>query len=139
MECTLELKEDLYWSDGTPISTYDIEFTIKVLLNPSFEGNRGNHLLNIVGALEYKEGIKKDIEGIGILNDKNIKFQFIKPDESFKRRLLLPIIPKHIFKKYPVKEFPQKVTQEKFVSCGPYNLKGFTKKTLSFKKMIHSI
>ncbi|QPR80622.1 hypothetical protein I6G77_27780 (plasmid) [Bacillus tropicus] len=134
MECTLELKEDLYWSDGTPISTYDIEFTIKVLLNPSFEGNRGNHLLNIVGALEYKEGIKKDIEGIGILNDKNIKFQFIKPDESFKRRLLLPIIPKHIFKKYPVKEFPQKVTQEKFVSCGPYNLKGFTKKNFKFQK-----
>ncbi|HHB1887435.1 ABC transporter substrate-binding protein [Bacillus cereus] len=134
MECTLELKEDLYWSDGTPISTYDIEFTIKVLLNPSFKGNRGNHLLNIMGALEYKEGIKKDIEGIEILNDRNIKFQFIKPDESFKRRLLLPIIPKHIFEKYSVNEFLHKVIDEECVSCGPYKLKSFTKNNFKFQK-----
>lgn len=73
---TFTLKDDLVWSDGTPITSKDVAFPFYVMADPSYDGPQDlvNGTYAISGIKEYNEGKTDKISGIEIVNDKTIKF-----------------------------------------------------------------
>ncbi|MPQ43715.1 ABC transporter substrate-binding protein [Clostridium tarantellae] len=80
---TFKLKEGLKFSDGSPLTTEDVAFTLTVLADPNYDG-----VMDIVnatpikGAKAYKEGKASEIEGIKVVDDKNISITLDKPTAS---------------------------------------------------------
>ncbi len=69
------LKEDLKFSDGTPLTTEDVAFTYTIACDSSYDGPVD--LVNgtkIKGAKAYKEGTATSVEGINVIDDRNIEF-----------------------------------------------------------------
>ena len=69
------LKEGLKFSDGTPLTTEDVAFTYTIACDSSYDGPVD--LVNgtkIKGAKAYKEGTATSVEGIKIIDDRNIEF-----------------------------------------------------------------
>ena len=67
------LREDLTWEDGSKITTKDIEFTYKFLMDKFYDGSFNREMLNVKNWIEYKDGVKDSIDGIEILDDFNFK------------------------------------------------------------------
>lgn len=65
------LREDLHWEDGTKLTTKDIEFTYKFLMDKSYVGNFQRELLNLKDWVNYRDGISDSIAGLEILDDYN--------------------------------------------------------------------
>ena len=74
------LREDLAWEDGTKLTTKDIEFTYKFLMDNSYSGSFDRELLNIKNWLEYKDGTVDYIAGLEILDDYNFKVMVETPN-----------------------------------------------------------
>ncbi|GAB6497878.1 oligopeptide ABC transporter oligopeptide-binding protein [Bacillus sp. UMTAT18] len=121
-EYIIEFKENLFWQDRMPMTVEDLKFTIETLLKPRFKGNRGKHFLLIEGAEEYYKGMKNGIDGLKVLDSLTLEVKLIKPDASFKNRLLLPVIPRHIFKGHPIDDIINHPAVKSPIGCGPYKL-----------------
>ena len=69
------LKEGLKFSDGSPLTTEDVAFTYTIACDSSYDGPVD--LVNatgIKGAKAYKEGTATSVEGINVIDDRNIEF-----------------------------------------------------------------
>ncbi|MFJ7406203.1 MULTISPECIES: ABC transporter substrate-binding protein [unclassified Lysinibacillus] len=109
-DCTqhiLELKPDLLWSDNKSVSSEDIKFTIEIIL--SGFGNFQNHYF-------------KNIKELIIIDSLTLRIVLKKPDKFFKHRLLLPILPKHIFENIDLASFYSNKYNKNYIGCGPYKL-----------------
>lgn len=73
------LREDLYWEDGTRITTKDIDFTYKFLMDSTYSGNFNRDLLNISGWQSYRDGTEDFISGIEIIDDYNFNVSVDNP------------------------------------------------------------
>ena len=51
---TFELKDDVKFSDGTPVTSDDIIFSLKILCDPSYDGKIVTYTLPIEGVNEYR-------------------------------------------------------------------------------------
>lgn len=67
---TFKLREGLQWTDGTPITAEDYEYTFKMLLNPKLANRNAMSLtdqgLPVLNATEYFKGEVTDWEEVGI-------------------------------------------------------------------------
>ena len=70
------LKENLKWQDGTPLTSYDIEFTFKVLMDKTYTGTFERDNFDIVGWENYRDGITPNIEGFKIIDDRKFSITF---------------------------------------------------------------
>lgn len=77
---TLTLKKGVKFSDGTPVTAKDIEFTYTALCDPTYDGPVDIGSLNIVGFKDYYEGSAETVSGIKVIDDSNIEFKFEKPN-----------------------------------------------------------
>ncbi len=104
----LHLKEDLYWSDGEKITSEDVKFTVKTILNPDF----GSPL-------------RQEWDGVGMekISKHQIRFTLGQPSAVFPENLTLKIIPKHIFKELSPRDFRYSINNMKPVGSGPYRFK----------------
>lgn len=69
------LKEGLKFSDGTPLTTEDVAFTYTIACDSSYDGPVD--LVNatkVKGAKAYKEGTATSVEGINVIDGRNIEF-----------------------------------------------------------------
>ncbi len=73
------LKENLTWEDGTKITTKDIEFTYKFLMDSSYNGSFNRELLNIKGWEKYRNGESDSIEGFEIIDDYTFRITVENP------------------------------------------------------------
>lgn len=64
-----ELRDDLLFSDGTPVSADDIIFTYYTLLDPTYEGPNVLDSFNILGVKEYQSQVTDEIQGIVKVDD----------------------------------------------------------------------
>lgn len=119
---TLTLKDQLKWNDGHPITTKDISYTIELLLNEAAPSHLSKYFLNIISAEEFREKKSNKIKGINILNDQIIQFSLKNPDPFFNQRLLLPIIPEHIFKNIIPEDFYSNTYSNNYIGSGPFKL-----------------
>lgn len=83
------LKEDVKWQDGTSITSKDIEFTFKILMDKTYPGTFERDNFDVLGWEDYRDGKKDYIEGFRIINDKKFSITFnsinAKKDYYFER------------------------------------------------------
>lgn len=69
---TFYLREGLKYSDGSPMTTADVEFTWTLLHDPSYDGINNVVETGIQGGQDYKEGKADSISGIQVIDDRTI-------------------------------------------------------------------
>lgn len=128
---TIKIREDAKWSDGTPITAQDVEFTLILAADPQC-ANISLAMYSIVGVSDEGaiEENASSIEGIQVVNDKTLAVTAKYPTalstftNNFGRYAL--ILPKHVLKDVPRKEL---LTYEWFnhpdVVSGPYFINDF--------------
>lgn len=85
LSATVHLKEHIYWSDGTKITSDDFVYSFKTLTNADAE------------AL-YKD-IIKDILSVSKIDASTVKLSFSRPSGGLGYMLLFPLIPMHYYSK----------------------------------------
>jgi peptide/nickel transport system substrate-binding protein len=70
---TFTLKNGVKFSDGTPVTAKDIEFTWYVMCDPAYDGDVDMASIKIVGAQDYMDNKADTISGIKVINDKTIE------------------------------------------------------------------
>ena len=128
---TIRLKDDAVWSDGTPITAEDVEFTLVVAADPQC-ANISLAMYSIVGVSD--DGVIEEnapsIEGIKVVDEKTLTVETKYPtalstfENNFGRYALL--LPKHVLKDVPRADL---LTYEWFnhptVISGPYFINDF--------------
>lgn len=79
---TFHLKKGVKFSDGTPVTADDIEFSYYVLLDPSYDGPMDAISMAIKGWEAYNKGTATTVEGIKVIDPQTIKFTLDKPNAS---------------------------------------------------------
>lgn len=113
---TFELK-DTFWSDGSPLTANDFEYTWKSTLDPQFPAPNAYQLYVIKGAQAAKEG-KAPLSSVGITasDPHTLVVQLEKPTPYF-----LDLTTTHFF--IPVSErWAKSGIKEGIVSNGPFKL-----------------
>ncbi|MDI6591359.1 MAG: ABC transporter substrate-binding protein [Patescibacteria group bacterium] len=102
------LKENLFWSDGFPLTADDVIFTIETIQNS-----------------DYKSPIRANFLGVEVerISDLGVAFKLKNPYSAFLENLTLKIIPKHIWEKIPPQNFPLAAYNLNPVGSGIYKLK----------------
>jgi ABC-type oligopeptide transport system substrate-binding subunit/class 3 adenylate cyclase len=60
------LRDDIRWTDGTPLTAHDFELTWKRNLAPDVEVSYQNMLDDVVGARDYREGRDSNPNSVGV-------------------------------------------------------------------------
>lgn len=91
LEYVLRLKEDIYWSNGTSITSKDVTNYFKQVLSQNNKSNMIKELYSIYGAKAYNEG-KSDFSNVAItcVDDTTIKIRMNNTDEKFIKKLANP-------------------------------------------------
>lgn len=63
---TYYLREDVYWTDGKPVTAFDFEYSWKRLLNPATAAEYAYFLFDVKNAYEYNSGRITDPEQVGV-------------------------------------------------------------------------
>jgi len=63
---TYYLRDDVFWTDGQPVTAADFEYSWKRLLNPATAAEYAYFLFDIENAYEYNSGKIKDPERVGV-------------------------------------------------------------------------
>jgi ABC-type oligopeptide transport system substrate-binding subunit/transcriptional regulator with XRE-family HTH domain len=96
------LRDDVFWSDGRPVTAHDFLFTYRRALDPATKAPVAGQLLYAVkGAEEYHQGEHDQVESVGLraLGDYTLAFTLAEPASYFIHNLayyvLLPV-PRHV-------------------------------------------
>jgi peptide/nickel transport system substrate-binding protein len=105
LRISVELRDDIHWQDGTPITTEDVKFSLDKIQDPG------------VPALN-KEGFFEKLAALEVVDDRRLVFVWKEPfaPSMFALTQLWPI-PKHI---YGVGDFLTHPANRKPVGCGPF-------------------
>jgi ABC-type transport system substrate-binding protein len=102
------LRENIFWSDGEPLTVDDVIFTIKAIQNA-----------------ESKSQLRPSWLGVEVekISEKGVRFKLRNPSATFLENCTLKIIPKHIWNDIPQKDFSLSFLNLKPIGSGPYELK----------------
>ncbi len=114
MGVSVTLREGIEWSDGMPLTTEDVKFTIELLMNTP----------DMVFAGDIQEWVK-DVE---VIDDRNFRINYNKPNARFfyfyfqeNSEIHVPILPKHIWDGEDPLEFSNFDLEKGWpVGTGPY-------------------
>jgi len=118
----IKIRDNAVWHDGQPVTSQDVEFTIKCLTDPEYAFMDFNLVAGIAGAKERKEGKTKDLAGFKSIDEKTFE---IKTDGVFAPLLdgltVLHILPYHVLKDISVKDMAKcEFAAQPTVGNGPY-------------------
>ena len=106
LEISVKLRDDVYFSDGVPITTEDILFTYETIKNPGVDAADIRNFYD-----NFKEVVKVD--------DRVVKFIFYEPYwKTFEAVGLFEVLPKHIYEFDDPAEFNNRRSNP--VGSGPY-------------------
>ena len=107
LEYTFTLQDNIKFSDGEPLTTADIEFSLLAILAPESASTYLPRFTSIKGATAFNEGTADAVEGIEVIDDKTIKLVLDEPNAAFitNLRFLRPL-PKHLLEGKNVKDDP---------------------------------
>lgn len=124
----VHISDEAVWSDGTPVTAADLEYTVRVLASPVI-GNVTTMLYEFEGIGDdgFVEAGAESIEGVQIVDEKTVQFTSKEPmsltrfENSYGR--YLHTLPKHVLEGYTEEELK---TLDWFdqpdVVSGPYML-----------------
>lgn len=125
---TFKLKEGIKWHDGKPVTAEDVAFTFESMAKPDYTGPRYGDVEGLKGAAACHNGETDKVEGITVVDDHTVKFEFAQPYAPGLSKIGADraIIPKHIWGDIPLGEWQKKTElMNKPIGCGPYVLKEF--------------
>ncbi|MFA6339013.1 MAG: peptide ABC transporter substrate-binding protein [Candidatus Paceibacterota bacterium] len=104
---TFTLKDNIYFHDGTPVTTDDIEFTIKKAQDSTLKSTK-----------------RANWDGVTVekINDKQIKFTLKSPYAPFTENTTLGILPKHIWGNITSDQFTFSQFNIEPIGSGPYKI-----------------
>jgi len=111
------LRENLRWSDNTPLTVDDVIFTVRVLQDPAYRSPYLANWLNV--------GVEK-------INERQVKFSLKNPYLPFLELTTSKIIPKHIWEKVPPQNFPFARYNLSPVTSGPYKIEKISRDDLGY-------
>lgn len=102
-----KLKDNIFFHDGYPVTTEDIEFTIKMTQNDIVKSSK-----------------RANWDGVEVkrLNDKEIQFILTQPYSPFLENLTMGILPKHIWDDISPEQFAFSQFNIKPIGSGPYKI-----------------
>lgn len=116
---TFQLKNNLYWQDGLPLTADDVIYTIKTIQNSDYKSPLRANWLNV-------EAEK--------ISDNSFTFTLSSPYSSFLENCTVKIIPSHIWKNV----LPENSTLSSYnlqpVGSGPYALSNIEQNSTGFIK-----
>lgn len=124
---TFTIRDNVNWSDGTPVTAEDWEYAHEVIADPDYTevGVRFDSTLrNVVGIEDFHEGKADKISGIKVLNDKQLEITYIEATPSLiTGGIWTSVLPKHIFKDIPILEQPESdAVRVNPVGFGPFKV-----------------
>ncbi len=102
------LKDNLKFHDGTPLTTADIEFTIKKAQDPLIKSQKRSAW----------DGVT-----VTVIDAKQIRFELKQPYAPFLENVTIGILPKHIWKDANADQFTFSKYNIEPIGSGPYKLK----------------
>lgn len=105
-EVTYQLRKDVKWSDGQPVTAEDVKYTFEMMRDPALKYARA-------GALQF-------VDRVEVVNPQAVKFIFnrVYSDELFDTGIM--ILPRHVMEKLPSPIVPEFDANP--VSNGPYRV-----------------
>ena len=104
---TFDLRDDVRWHDGEPVTADDIVFTIRSLQHPDYDGPFGNPFRGLT------------VERLG---QDQVRFVLDQPLASFLTATSQPIVPAHLLAAIPVAERRATAFGLQPVGSGPFRL-----------------
>lgn len=118
---TFQLKDDLFWQDGTALTVDDVIYTIKVIQNSDYKSPLRANWLNV-------EAEK--------ISDKSFILALGSPYNSFLENCTVKIIPSHVWKNVTAENFALSSYNLQPVGSGPYLFSGIDQTNSGFIKII---
>ena len=99
------LRDDVYWSDGVPLTAHDIAFSWRRTLDPITNAPGAAMLFDLKGAQAFHLGQLDDVDALGIhvLDETTLAVELEKPTSTFLYHLITPPtmpVPRHIVRQY---------------------------------------
>ncbi len=126
LEYTFHLREAV-WSDGTPLTAHDVEYSWKRLANPK----TGSTYIQMVDVFENGQAFRKgqtteDKLGVKAIDDRTLKVKLAKPVPYFLgmiEYMVFAPVPKHVVEKFKAQGNENVwVRPENIVVSGPFQL-----------------
>jgi len=116
-----QLKDNIFWQDGKPLTADDIIFTIKTIQNS-----------------DYKSPLRANWLGVEAekTSDKSLNFILKTPYNSFLENCAVKIIPSHIWENVLAENFALSSYNLQPIGSGPYSLSSLKQADTGFIKSI---
>jgi ABC-type transport system substrate-binding protein len=118
---TFQLKDNLYWQDGIPLTVDDVIYTIKTIQNSDYKSPLRANWLNV------------NVEKI---SDKSLALSINSPYNSFLENCTVKIIPQHVWENVLAENFALSSYNLQPVGSGPYTLSNLQETNNSFIKSL---
>jgi peptide/nickel transport system substrate-binding protein len=142
---TYEILDEAQWDNGTPVTAYDMEFTLKAILNPKVDGATWRGFVDFIGDIQIDAANPKKFTVVS-------KTPFFLAQETMNNVPVLPMYhydPKGLMKDFSVSDLNDKAKlvtlandpkvdefakdfntlygrdKDKVVGCGPYSLESW--------------
>ena len=90
---TFNLREDVVFSDGTPLTANDVVFTYKVLADPSYSGRYGTMVKDLEGYDAFYAGETEEFTGVVAEDDYTVTFNFVEGKRTNFANTTMSIMP----------------------------------------------
>ena len=119
---SFQLKDNIFWQDGKPITADDIIFTIKT-----------------IQISDYKSPLRANWLGVEVekTSDKSLSFILKTPYNSFLENCAVKIIPSHIWKNVLAENFALSSYNLQPIGSGPYSFSSIEQSDASFIKSVN--
>ncbi|MFV1988280.1 MAG: ABC transporter substrate-binding protein [Gemmatimonadota bacterium] len=104
---TFELRDDVDWHDGRPVTVEDVKFTFDLAKNPAVASPLGSAYLS-------------QVESAEIVGPRRIRFEFSEPHAEPLEDFFWPPVPRHLFADVAAEEVARHPFGRQPVGSGPY-------------------
>ena len=118
---TFQLKDNLYWQDGLPLTSDDVVYTIKTIQNSDYKSPLRANWLDV--------NVQK-------ISDKSFTLSLNSPYNSFLENCTIKIIPSHVWKNVLPENFALSSYNLQPIGSGPYTLSDIQQTNNSFIKSL---
>ncbi|MCD4713316.1 MAG: hypothetical protein K8R73_08555, partial [Clostridiales bacterium] len=94
---TFNMKKDLVFSDGQPLTANDVVFSYLVLADPSYTGRYSSAVKDMVSYDEYYAGETDEFTGVVALDDYTVQFNFKEALRVNFANCTYQILPEHYY------------------------------------------